>query len=225
MITPTDHPVYSRTEDGIAFYSPKDPLPQDDLDTLAKLKESLPEELYEANRAHLLAKAGGAEVVAPTLKNLEKVAETVAVLAPKYQQSKDAREVIALALLNNGESPANVQGAADVTWAVLAAWCYEKDSKSRRTGKILVPEPVILEIERAVEEAQRQSKKKTGKARAMSGGKSATRDDDLAYKHKVEELNEAIRDWEQASGVKYEPGTNNSSDELDALQTLVDNWF
>lgn len=143
-------PVFKRNEGGITYYSTKETKPpKAQLDALKKLQSVISQSEFEDMKSRLM----GDEVdeTVSTLKDLQTVADAVNFLGPKFQQSKDAREELARALLNEGEDEDEVKLAAGVSWNVLASWCYAKTETGKKTDKPLVPRKALTYIEKQAE--------------------------------------------------------------------------
>lgn len=155
---------------------------------------------------------------ATTLADLDAMTRVVLFLGSRFQQTKEAREVLAVALLNEGEDADAVREAAGVSWAALHSWCYGKSGGSR-TAEALVPEAVLAYVSGRADEVAQERMGGTKKAQARGGaGDTSSRE----FRQLEERIRLAEDEYRQTAGEEPRPG---ASDELDVLYALRDNWF
>lgn len=120
---------------------------------------------------------------------------------------RDARRHLSLDLLRDEADPEDVMLAAGANWLVMAQWCRADHAPSLSSWHF---------IELRAEEAR---------ARRLTEKRRTERHLDLTYAHKVEHLNDLKKEYKALEGRACVPFTNESSDEIDELQALLDDWF
>lgn len=164
----------------------------------------------------------------PTLAGLEELADRITALrddaahlkarkgsgAPEVRRANqllrrlmEERRVVALTLLRHGADELEVMRTAGVSWKVLAAWCAAD------------PDPPLASwsfIELQAEEAR---------AKRLTEKRRSERHKDATYCHNLEHLNDLKTEYRLLEGRPCVPFTQESSDEIDELQGLLDEWF
>lgn len=208
-------PAFRRKDaSGVTYFSTKPPRPPFEF-TAAQRKQLGPDTM-ERMLAQLPANVEEQE--ATTLADLAAMTPVAKYLGQLFQQTKEAREELAVTLLGAGEDLDAVQQACGVSWATLHAWCHEKRGASR-TKKLRVPEAVVEELSLKEQEAALERSGVVGKREAR-GGQGGQRGRE--FRHLEERIRQAEDEYRQTAGEAPYPGC---SQELDELYGLRDNWF
>lgn len=133
----------------------------------------------------------------------------------RLREAQRARALVSLRLLSEGADAGEVRLQAGVSWATIATWC-ERSPYS-------IPRDTVRSINAHADDAARRSSEKKRRSSALRGDRPQS-DSDRAYRHRVEELGALKEAFEAQERVPCEPFTQDSTDEIDALQGIVDNW-
>ena len=207
-------PVYKHVDGPATYYSTKSGLSRFEFtpaqrkqlapDVMAKMLALLPEDAREQE--------------AKTVDDLSAMAAVTLFLGSRFQQTKEAREALAVELLREGEDPDAVKDAAGVSWAVLHRWCYGKTGSSR-TAEALVPEDVLAYVSQKEADVAQE---RTAGGRAVLAREGAGDSSSREFRQLEERIRMAEDEYRQTAGEEPSPGASN---ELDELYALRDNWF
>lgn len=190
--------VYKKAKNDTTYFSTKEGKPDEaKLKALEKIKIDMDVEIYDAMRSKYYAEAQDGDPVGSSFDMLTTITKTYEHLSPLAKESMDARQTMAVVILN--DEPADltnddlaetdekkryvdpldkhlhlVREAAGTSWSNLRGWCDEVDPKTnKKTGKYLVKNPVLSALDKKVKGVQDEAARKNAVAAANKAAKAS----------------------------------------------------